>query len=68
MGHSAGYQCQRKHRRWSCRVTLWVRDPLQAQVMANVRENVRYLPGIRLPAGLHIHALPASRLGLCAEA
>ncbi len=39
-------------------VTLWVRDPLQAQVMVNVRENVRYLPGIRLPAGLDIHAQP----------
>jgi glycerol-3-phosphate dehydrogenase (NAD(P)+) len=37
-------------------VTLWVRDALQAQVMASERENRRYLPDIRLPDGLRVHA------------
>jgi len=35
-------------------VTLWARDPAQAQDMAAQRENRRYLPGQRLPDGLQI--------------
>jgi glycerol-3-phosphate dehydrogenase (NAD(P)+) len=43
-------------------VTLWVRDAVQAQAMQAQRENQRYLPGVALPAGLHISALPLSEL------
>ena len=31
------------------RVVLWTRDPAQAGELASLRENRRYLPGIRLP-------------------
>jgi glycerol-3-phosphate dehydrogenase (NAD(P)+) len=31
------------------RVVLWTRDPAQAQELATLRENRRYLPGVRLP-------------------
>lgn len=34
------------------RVTLWARDPAQAAAMAARGENVPYLPGFRLPAGV----------------
>ena len=37
-------------------VTLWVRDALQAHSMAEHGENQRYLPGIRLPTHLRVHA------------
>ncbi len=37
-------------------VTLWVRDALQAQAMASERENRRYLPDVRLPDRLRVHA------------
>jgi glycerol-3-phosphate dehydrogenase (NAD(P)+) len=37
-------------------VTLWVRDASQAQSLAVHRTNQRYLPGIALPASLHIAA------------
>jgi glycerol-3-phosphate dehydrogenase (NAD(P)+) len=35
---------------------LWVRDPAQALAMQSLRENSRYLPGVRLPDSLHITA------------
>lgn len=38
----------------SHKVELWVRDASRAQVMADARENVRYLPGIPLPHGLQV--------------
>jgi glycerol-3-phosphate dehydrogenase (NAD(P)+) len=37
-------------------VTLWLRDPQQAQSLLQSRENLRYLPGIGLPAHLQISA------------
>ncbi len=36
------------------RVTLWARDPAQAQAIARERRNVRYLPEITLPDSLHV--------------
>jgi glycerol-3-phosphate dehydrogenase (NAD(P)+) len=36
------------------RVALWARDPAQAQAIAAVRRNVRYLPEIALPESLAI--------------
>lgn len=39
-------------------VTLWARDPAQAQAMARARRNLRYLPEIDLPAPLAISAQP----------
>lgn len=36
------------------RVTLWARDPAQAAVMAQRRENLAYLPGCALPAGVTV--------------
>jgi glycerol-3-phosphate dehydrogenase (NAD(P)+) len=41
-------------------VTLVVRDALQAQAMQGMRENQRYLPGVRFPSGLQIHSEPLS--------
>jgi glycerol-3-phosphate dehydrogenase (NAD(P)+) len=38
------------------RVTLCFRDPAQMQAAAKARENVRYLPGIALPASLLLAA------------
>ncbi|MBB3177430.1 NAD(P)H-dependent glycerol-3-phosphate dehydrogenase [Variovorax sp. Sphag1AA] len=35
-------------------VTLWARDPAQAQAMAVARENTRYLPGVALPPSITI--------------
>ena len=35
-------------------VTLWARDPVQAERLANSRRNERYLPGIDLPDSLGI--------------
>jgi glycerol-3-phosphate dehydrogenase (NAD(P)+) len=48
-------------------VTLWTRDPGQAQEIAARRENTRYLPGIRIPDGVDVtsdleRALAASDL------
>lgn len=37
-------------------VTLWARDPARAAEIASTRENVRYLPGISLPAALRVTA------------
>jgi glycerol-3-phosphate dehydrogenase (NAD(P)+) len=38
------------------RVTLWARDPAQAQEMERQRENRRYLPGMELPAALALRS------------
>jgi glycerol-3-phosphate dehydrogenase (NAD(P)+) len=35
-------------------VTLWARDPAQATVLRQRRENTRYLPGIPLPESLRV--------------
>src|SRR5262249_25170672 len=35
-------------------VTLWARDPLQAQAMNATRENQRYLPGVSLAPAISI--------------
>lgn len=35
-------------------VSLWARDPLQAQALQAQRENTRYLPGIKLPLNITI--------------
>ena len=43
-------------------VTLWARDPSQADAMRNQRENARYLPGIALPNSLHIGSGPLAGL------
>jgi len=37
-------------------VTLWARDAAQADAIERARENVRYLPGIALPAGVRVSA------------
>lgn len=37
-------------------VTLWARDPAQAQAMAHARDNARYLPGIGFPPALAVAA------------
>jgi glycerol-3-phosphate dehydrogenase (NAD(P)+) len=41
-------------RRGDVRVTLWARDAAQAAAITAARENVRYLPGIRLPDALEL--------------
>lgn len=63
-------------------VSLAVRDPARAQAMERDRENERFLPGIRLPANVHITtdlagvaghssclilAVPAVGMEACAE-
>jgi glycerol-3-phosphate dehydrogenase (NAD(P)+) len=35
-------------------VTLWARDPSQAEALARTRRNERYLPGIEIPAAVTI--------------
>jgi len=37
-------------------VTLWTRDPAHAADLASTRENLRYLPGHRLPASVAVDA------------
>lgn len=37
-------------------VTLWARDPAQAEMIGRLRRNERYLPEIELPAGLVVTA------------
>ena len=37
-------------------VALWARDAAQAAALERLRENARYLPGIRLPAGVRVGA------------
>ncbi|MCG2592098.1 NAD(P)-dependent glycerol-3-phosphate dehydrogenase [Ramlibacter sp. XY19] len=48
------------------RVTLWARDAAQAAAIAAAGENRKYLPGFRLPAGVHVEAGPASGLSALA--
>jgi glycerol-3-phosphate dehydrogenase (NAD(P)+) len=48
-------------------VTLWARDPAQAQSIARTRRNERYLPGIEIPASVTVTAeLPSADLTLAA--
>jgi N6-L-threonylcarbamoyladenine synthase len=35
-------------------VTLWARDPVQAQFMRSTRENSAYLPGVAIPPGVQV--------------
>ena len=35
-------------------VTLWARDPAQAEAIARTRRNERYLPGIEIPAAVKV--------------
>ena len=50
-------------------VTLWGRDATQMQTLGEQRENLRYLPGVALPAGLGFSHAPLSELcaGLSAD-
>jgi glycerol-3-phosphate dehydrogenase (NAD(P)+) len=50
------------------RVTLWARDPAQAAAMAAVGENVPYLPGFRLPAGVTVASRSAGEIAALARA
>lgn len=43
-------------------VSLWARDPLQAEAMRTTRVNARYLPEVKLPAGLRVLDGPAEAL------
>jgi glycerol-3-phosphate dehydrogenase (NAD(P)+) len=48
-------------------VTLWARDPAQAEALARTRRNERYLPGVELPRSVKVTAeLPAAELFLAA--
>jgi glycerol-3-phosphate dehydrogenase (NAD(P)+) len=49
------------------KVVLWARDAAQAQALRADGENRRYLPGVRLPAGLEVSADPsvAQLAGAC---
>ena len=48
-------------------VTLWARDPAQAQSIARTRRNQRYLPGIEIPASVTVTSvLPSADLTLAA--
>jgi glycerol-3-phosphate dehydrogenase (NAD(P)+) len=49
-------------------VTLWARDPGQAQALRSERENRRYLPGVALPADLAVSAEPYESLSRLAGA
>ena len=43
-------------------VTLWARDPAQAEAMARTRRNERYLPGVEIPSAVKVTAdFPARR-------
>jgi glycerol-3-phosphate dehydrogenase (NAD(P)+) len=42
--------------RAGCDAVLWARDPARAEAIAAARENLRYLPGIGLPAGVTVTA------------
>jgi glycerol-3-phosphate dehydrogenase (NAD(P)+) len=43
-------------------VTLWARDAAQAGALAVRRENLHYLPGFRLPAGVQVVSTPGHEL------
>ena len=52
-------------------LTMWVRDPAHLAEMAARRENVRYLPGVKLVAGMKVEgdgatALKGAELIVCA--
>ena len=48
-------------------VTLWARDPAQADAIARTRRNERYLPGIEIPPSVKVtSALPSADLVLAA--
>jgi glycerol-3-phosphate dehydrogenase (NAD(P)+) len=48
-------------------VTLWARDPAQADAIARTRRNQRYLPGIEVPASVSVTSeLPSADLALAA--
>ena len=48
-------------------VSLWARDPAQAEALRAVRENTRYLPGVPLPSSLDVlDAAPSDLPALCA--
>lgn len=50
-------------------VALWLRDPMQAHALVELRENRRYLPGVVLPSNLAVGAqtLPSVLSGLCRD-
>jgi glycerol-3-phosphate dehydrogenase (NAD(P)+) len=48
-------------------VTLWARDAAQVAAMSAARENIRYLPGIVLPASLCIAGGDAAALARAAD-
>ncbi len=48
------------------RVTLWARDPAQAAAIAASGENVHYLPGFRLPAGVAVASREAGDIAVLA--
>lgn len=48
-GTALAVQAAHRHPVW-----LWARDTVQAQAMAEQRENVPYLPGVVLPPALHV--------------
>jgi len=49
-------------------VSLWVRDPAQAQALQGERENRRYLPGLALPPGIEVRSDALAQLpGLVAS-
>lgn len=48
------------------RVTLWARDAAQAADIAAGGENRKYLPGLRLPAGVRVESGPAEGLAALA--
>ncbi len=56
---SAGLNVQAHHA-----VTLWARDAAQAAAMQAQRENLRYLPGVALPASLWVRSGDAHALSL----
>jgi glycerol-3-phosphate dehydrogenase (NAD(P)+) len=43
-------------------ISLWVRDPAQAQAMQNDRSNARYLPGMAFPPGLSVRCTAEASL------
>ncbi|HEY0826338.1 MAG TPA: NAD(P)H-dependent glycerol-3-phosphate dehydrogenase [Ramlibacter sp.] len=49
------------------RVTLWARDPAQAAAIAARGENLHYLPGFRLPAGVSVRSREAGGLAALAQ-
>jgi len=49
-------------------VALWARDQAQASQLAGARENLRYLPGVPLPASLAVRSGPVEAVGDLAAA